>query len=65
MMRLLVGTCKIYMTAFAAAIGPYFLLKLLDELIIDTARTINVLFLLTVTFLFLSSFMRSFRGCLM
>jgi putative peptidoglycan lipid II flippase len=49
--KLIVHTVKIYVTGFCASIAPYLLLKLMDDLLIDTARTINVLTLLTMTFL--------------
>ncbi len=50
MHKLILHTIKIYITAFSASIAPYLLLKLMDDLLIDTARTINVLLLVTVTF---------------
>lgn len=50
MFKLILHSIKIYITAFSASIAPYLLLKLMDDLIIDTARTLNVLVLLTFTF---------------
>ncbi|OGK39809.1 murein biosynthesis integral membrane protein MurJ [Candidatus Roizmanbacteria bacterium RIFCSPHIGHO2_12_FULL_44_10] len=48
--KLFKNTIKIYLTAFLASLAPYFMLKVLDELIIDTARTINVFILLSAVF---------------
>jgi len=39
---------KIYLIAITSAFPSYFVLKLTDRLLIDTTRTINVLFLLTI-----------------
>jgi putative peptidoglycan lipid II flippase len=50
MYKLILHSLKIYITAFSASIAPYILLKLMDDLLIDTARTINVLALLISTF---------------
>lgn len=49
--RLILHTVKIYITAVIASIGPYFLLKVFDNLIINTTWTINVIILTGTTFL--------------
>jgi len=50
--RLLGNSLKIYFASFASLCFSYPLMKLLDGLILDTSRTINVFFLLTITFSF-------------
>ena len=47
---LLKNTIKIYIGTFAAAMVAYPTMKVLDLLILDTSRTINVFFLLVITF---------------
>lgn len=48
--RLLVETTKIVVASAAAAIIVYGIQKILDGLIVDTSRTINLIFLLMITF---------------
>ncbi len=48
--KLVKHTLKIYIASFLATLAPYFTLKLLDRLILDTARTINVFILLVIVF---------------
>ncbi|OGK16254.1 hypothetical protein A3H80_02700 [Candidatus Roizmanbacteria bacterium RIFCSPLOWO2_02_FULL_37_19] len=50
LVKLFKNSIKIYLTAFLASLGPYFVLKVFDELILDTARTINVFILLSIVF---------------
>ena len=49
--KLILHTMKIYIASFTAAIAPYLVLKLIDDLVIDTARSLNVFFLLSSSFL--------------
>lgn len=49
-MRLVVHATKIYVASFISSACAYLLMKFFDELILDTTRTINVFFLLVVTF---------------
>lgn len=59
--RFLVHSLKIYVAAFLSSLPAYFMLKILDQLIFDTSRTINVFILLLmscgimgITYLFFS-----------
>lgn len=61
--KLAKNSMKIYMISFLAALPSYAVIKIMDQLIFDTARTINVFFLLIVSgivfsiaYLFLSWF---------
>ena len=47
--HLLTQTTKIYVIAYACAPLPYGLMKLLDPLILDTSKTLNVLILLFIS----------------
>ncbi len=53
--ELISGSIKILLAAFNSAIPTYFLMRLLDGLIIDTSRTLNVFILLIVGFIVYSS----------
>ncbi|MFQ5452316.1 MAG: murein biosynthesis integral membrane protein MurJ, partial [Candidatus Paceibacterota bacterium] len=48
--KLIKHSGKIYVTALLSTIAPYITLKLLDPLVINTTRTINVLILLVLVF---------------
>jgi len=52
--KLLKNSLKIYLIAFLSSVPAYIILKLFDQLIIDTTRTLNVLFLLTISFTLMS-----------
>ncbi|PIZ64302.1 murein biosynthesis integral membrane protein MurJ [Candidatus Roizmanbacteria bacterium CG_4_10_14_0_2_um_filter_36_9] len=54
-LTLLKDTFKITVATFNTSILTYFLLRLLDGLILDTTRTINVFYLLTIGFIFFST----------
>lgn len=47
--HLIMQTCKIYLASILSAPLPYALMKLVDPLLIDTTKTLNVLFLLIIT----------------
>ena len=49
------GSIKIFLAAFNSAIPTYFLMRLLDGLIIDTSRTLNVFALLIIGFVVYST----------
>lgn len=49
-MRLVVHATKIYVASLISSACAYPLMKFFDELILDTTRTINVFFLIVVTF---------------
>lgn len=49
-MRLVVHATKIYVASFISSACAYPLMKFFDGLILDTTRTINVFFLMVVTF---------------
>ncbi|MDA1316929.1 MAG: murein biosynthesis integral membrane protein MurJ [bacterium] len=55
MKELVSGTIKILLVAFNSAIPTYFLMRVLDGLIIDTSRTLNVFGLLAIGFMVYSS----------
>jgi len=46
--KLLMNTAKIYMISFISALPSYAVIKIFDNLVFDTARTINVFFLLSI-----------------
>lgn len=50
--RFLSHSFKIYLASFISAYPSYFLMKLLDKLVLETSRTINIFFLTTTVFLF-------------
>lgn len=47
--KLAINTSKIYMISFIAALPSYAVIKIFDNLILDTARTINVFLLLLLS----------------
>lgn len=56
--KLLLNTTKIYLISFVSAFISYGLMKILDKLVLDTTRTINIAILLTsVGFFFLSIYL--------
>lgn len=48
--KLFVNSAKIYIAAFLASLVAYMSMKVADGLILDTSRTINVFFLLSIVF---------------
>lgn len=53
--ELISGSIKILLAAFNSSVPTYFLMRLLDGLIIDTSRTLNVFILLIVGFIVYST----------